>query len=75
MSGVIDDNGQQWEHCNGCEEWVKLEDLGYLRPSKKLLHGADLCVDCVDFLIRTERVAFEDITPADSWQTYEAEAV
>ena len=33
MSGVIDKNGQQWEHCNCCGKWVEFENLEYDIPN------------------------------------------
>jgi hypothetical protein len=34
MSGVIDRDGTQWEHCNGCAKLVRINDLwfGKIRP-------------------------------------------
>ena len=57
MSGVIDSNGQQWEHCHGCTgadtkdynergKWVKIEELMYEPPSEVYKYGRDLCPDC-----------------------------
>lgn len=46
MSGVIDDDGQQWERCNGCGEYVPIESLRYEQPSEKFEYGRDLCADC-----------------------------
>ena len=62
MSGVIDESGQQWEHCNGCGKFVRIENLGYLKTTP-----ADLCVSCAAFLLEGEFVKFEDIDPAPSW--------
>lgn len=50
MSGVVDKNGQQWEHCNNCGEWVKILDLFYgpmiaVAPKEKWL---DLCLRCAE---------------------------
>jgi hypothetical protein len=47
MSGVIDKNGQQWEHCNACGAWVKFQDLAYEPPSEEHKYGRDLCPKCV----------------------------
>lgn len=68
MSGVIDDNGVQWEHCNGCGKWVRIDNLGYLQPTAQHGSGLDLCVDCVDTLLRTRIVKFKQVTPAPSWR-------
>lgn len=57
MSGVIDSNGVQWEHCGGCKgegtpnfsergKWVRIEDLMYEPPSEEYKYGRDLCSDC-----------------------------
>jgi sarcosine oxidase delta subunit len=47
MSGVIDSSGQQWEHCNGCTKFVRIQELGYEQPSHKFRYGRDLCPDCL----------------------------
>jgi len=47
MSGVIDEDGQQWEHCNGCTRFVRIEDLGYEQPTARFKYGRDLCPDCL----------------------------
>lgn len=67
MAGVITD-GVQWEHCNGCGEYVRLTNLGWLKPTAKQPHGLDLCVRCVDTLIRTRIAKFSEIKPAQSWR-------
>lgn len=67
MSGVVID-GVQWEHCAGCRDWVRIENLGFLKPTKARPHQhADLCVECVDTLIQTRVARFEDIIPARTW--------
>lgn len=68
MSGTIDDNGVQWERCCGCQEWVKLGDLGYLKPTAKHKHGLDLCVTCVDTALRCRSIRFSQVLPAASWK-------
>ena len=30
MSGVVDKNGQQWERCDECGDWVPIEELCWL---------------------------------------------
>lgn len=67
MSGVIDPDGTQWEHCNCCGKFVKIDNLGYQKPSAKWPHGRDLCVKCVDTLIQSREVKFRDISPARGW--------
>ena len=46
MSGVIDENGVQWEHCTECLGWVRYEDLKYEAPTTQHPHGRDLCPRC-----------------------------
>lgn len=46
MSGVIDAKGVQWERCNQCAGWVKIEKLYYEEPSRQFTCGRDLCVLC-----------------------------
>lgn len=50
MSGVIDENGVQWEHCTACAKFVKIDDLGYEPPLKATPCGRDLCLSCVNKL-------------------------
>jgi hypothetical protein len=50
MSGVIDDNGIQWEHCNSCGKFVEIDHLFYEYPNNVNLNGRDLCEDCCAFL-------------------------
>jgi hypothetical protein len=46
MSGVLDGNGVQWEHCNACSKMVPIFRLLYERPSAGYPLGRDLCRDC-----------------------------
>jgi hypothetical protein len=46
MAGVVDKNGIQWERCNACAGWVKIQDLLYERPSEAHEYGRDLCITC-----------------------------
>jgi len=46
MAGVIDSNGQQWEMCNNCGKFVKIEELRYEQPSENHDCGRDLCASC-----------------------------
>ena len=71
MSGVIDENGVQWEHCNICGNMVKLEDLGFIPTWKTHSHGVDVCVKCVDKLIKERKIAFNKVVPAKTWKVYE----
>jgi hypothetical protein len=59
MSGVIDDDGQQWERCNGCGGFVEIETLAYEKPSAEFEYGRDLCVDCVFDLKRGNTVRMQ----------------
>lgn len=46
MSGVIDNNGVQWEHCNECTNYVRIDLLMYEQPSADHKYGRDLCKTC-----------------------------
>ena len=46
MAGIIDENGQQWEHCNVCGDFVKIRDLLYEEPSEEYKYGRDVCSEC-----------------------------
>lgn len=54
MSGVVDRNGQQWEHCCECHGFVKFQHLVYEKPgtvknpdgTAKFRYGRDLCKPC-----------------------------
>jgi hypothetical protein len=53
MSGVIDENGQQWEKCkntkkNGkyCGDFVLIDTLYYEEPTEEFPYGRDLCPAC-----------------------------
>ena len=51
MSGVIGSDGVQWEHCNCCGGWVKLQLLHYEKPSERYKYGRDLCTGCLRHLV------------------------
>jgi len=70
MSGVIDSNGQQWEHCNECGGWAKLQDLGYQPHSLKWNGPCDICMDCAN-----KAPNLPDIQPAPSWLPQYGEAL
>ena len=61
MSGVIDENGVQWEHCNVCGEMVRLDNLGYLPKSEEHV-GVDICLACTN---KSEWL--EEVVPAKKW--------
>lgn len=51
MSGVIDKNGQQWEHCCNCGKFVKYQDLQYGYSHRWPQYDAvDLCLTCYNAL-------------------------
>lgn len=62
MSGVIDSKGIQWEHCNICGLFTRLEDLGYVKPSENHPNGLDICIKCVN-----NPKYLHDTNPAPSW--------
>jgi hypothetical protein len=43
---VIDAAGQQWEHCNACGKFVRIEALLYEPKSEAYPYGRDLCPEC-----------------------------
>ena len=65
MAGVVDSNGVQWEHCNGCGSFVKLHDLGFQRPCSEYLTGRDLCLKCVNALSQFQ---LRRVQPAVNWK-------
>lgn len=62
MSGVIDKDGVQWEHCNCCGEWTKIDNLGYEPPSLQFDCGRDICLACTN-----KHPNIESIKPAAAW--------
>lgn len=48
MSGVVDGNGQQWEHCYECGKLVRIQDLEYTSPTKDHPFGSQMCPECYD---------------------------
>lgn len=72
MAGVIDKNGVQWEPCNKCGKYIRIEQLGYLCPSDAHKFGLDICVVCVDTGIRSGEFNFEDIRPGLGWLVTES---
>jgi len=70
MSGIIDNNGVQWEHCTVCGTMVRLDDLGYEPPSEQHKHGRDICLSCTN-----QHDDIESIVPAHRWVAqYEGES-
>lgn len=43
MSGVIGEDGVQWERANCCGKWVRVERLVYEAPTPQYPFGRDLC--------------------------------
>lgn len=64
MSGVIDKNGVQWEHCNICFDMVRLDNLGYEPPTKDYPHGRDVCIHCTN----TVKGLLTKVQPAKGWK-------
>lgn len=64
MAGVIDEQGVQWERCNGCGEFTRLDNLGYQKPSKAHQYGRMLCIACVNKLPQWHLAR---VQPAESW--------
>jgi len=64
MSGVIN-NGVQWEHCNECSAWVRLEELGFQPFSEKWKGPCDICIECAKQAPNTQ-----DIVPGKNWEAY-----
>lgn len=62
MSGVIDGNGVQWEHCSLCGKSVRLDDLGYVPPHRGYPYGQDICLECTNV-----HPNIEMIQPAAKW--------
>ena len=69
MSGIIDEKGVQWEHCNQCGRLVRLSNLGYLPPNKVHKHGLDLCIDCVNGLSQS---MLRKVQPAIEWKAVQS---
>lgn len=57
MSGVIDEHGQQWEHCNHCNKFIEIEKLltGY-SPKWPNYEWVDLCPTCKADLMQSQLV-------------------
>lgn len=75
MSGVIDADGTQWEHCCACKGLFKMKNLGYQKPTAEFKYGRDLCITCVDKGIRSGEIKFEEVQPAETWQVTEVTEV
>jgi hypothetical protein len=60
MSGVIDKDGQQWEHCHTCNDFVRFpQNLGYTKD-----YTAHICLTCANKLTQSE---LEEVIPAPAW--------
>lgn len=64
MSGVIDSNGVQWEHCSICGKMHRIENLGYLPPSTKHPHGLDIGLCCINTLTQSQ---IRLVEPGSNW--------
>ena len=62
MCGVIGEDGIQWERCNVCGEFTKMDNLGYLPRNLENEFGLDICISCTNSLDFIELVQ-----PAKSW--------
>lgn len=71
MSGVIDNDGNQWEHCHGCTgegmpeysprgKWVMIQNLKYQQPTAEFPYGRDLCAICA---FKAKKAGQEVINP------------
>jgi hypothetical protein len=61
MAGVIDDRGQQWEHCHTCNDFVRFpQNLGYTEGYK-----AHICISCANKLPQEQ---LETVIKAPSWR-------
>lgn len=67
MAGVIID-GIQWERCNKCAAWVKIDNLGYIIPTEPEKYGMDICAKCVDAGLRGKLFKFSQVVPAKDWK-------
>ncbi len=54
MSGVIMEDGRQFERCNRCGEFELLQNLVYEEPTETYECGRDLCQVCADELRRQD---------------------
>lgn len=71
MSGVIDDQGRQWERCNECGRFIRIDRLGYEAGHP---HGRDICLNCVVKGVEAGTIDIDHIIPAASWiAVYEEE--
>ena len=71
MSGVIDENGVQWERCNECNGWVRLDSLGYQKPSKQHQYGRMICLTCAN---KMSYWHLSRLVPAPNWQAVRGRA-
>lgn len=61
MSGVVDENGQQWERCHTCSEWVRFpQSLGYTKDYER-----HICLKCTNKLPQAQ---LEAVIPAPNWR-------
>jgi hypothetical protein len=61
MSGVVDENGQQWEHCHTCGVFVRFpQSLGYTEG-----YAAHICRGCANQLPLAQ---LQKVIPAPNWK-------
>lgn len=51
MSGVILEDGSQWEVCGECEEYTPFNTLWYEPKSGEYPYGRDLCPKCAKTIV------------------------
>ena len=62
MSGVIDDDGVQWERCDFCAKWQRLDNLGYEPPTREHKYGRMVGLCCINNV-----PDIEAIEPSPRW--------
>ena len=69
MSGVVMEDGTQWERCNGCGLLVNMDEMVYDGKAFGLDEDLDLCGNCMD-LIEFELDLFLHMKKAltESWE-------
>lgn len=81
MSGVIDENGIQWERCNSCIQFVNIDDMLYEQPTVDFEFGRDLCPDCyycrispaeIRNRIKREELAIQEYEQSDEFKEFVA---
>jgi len=70
MSGVVDENGQQWEYCHGCGNFIRFpQNLGYIKTGNRMKPDLyHICISCTQFVLEGRYVPFSRILPAPTWK-------